>query len=84
MFKRNKCKIINEKVKNNYGSISEQSAGSFPKIIRVKKYGEIMRKPLWIYVLGGGRYRYYELVCYVVTWQLLPRARGSAATSKII
>ena len=37
IFKRNKCKIINEKLKNNSGCISEQSAGSFPKIIRVKK-----------------------------------------------
>ena len=36
MSKRNKCKIIYEKLKNNSGSISEQAAGSFPKIIRVR------------------------------------------------
>ena len=34
--------------------------------------------------VSGRQVQIYELVCYVVTWQILPGIRGSAATSKII
>lgn len=40
MFKRNKVKMIHEKLKNNSGSISQQAVGSFRKIMRVGKLGE--------------------------------------------
>ena len=84
MYKRNKCKIINENLKNNSGSISEQSADSFPKIIKSEKVGGNNEKTLMDLCVSGRQVQIYELVCYVVTWQLLPGIRGSAATSKII
>lgn len=55
MFKRNKLKMIHEKLKNNSGSISQQAVGSFPKIIRVGKLGESNEKIwIWIHVGVGG------------------------------
>ena len=44
MFKRNKRKVIHEKLKNNSGSSSEQTDGSFPKIIRVGKLGKVIKE----------------------------------------
>lgn len=60
MFKRNKLKMIHEKLKKNSGSNTEQTPS--PGSSEQENQGRVMRKPALIHDWGG-RYRYFELVC---------------------